>query len=64
MAESGRVPPIQRLAAFASIARATKEGGVLIVCRSNTVARQYRHAVKSAGGKVDNLHFIIAGEPR
>ena len=60
-ATSERRIPLQRLAIFASLAAETKRGPVLVVCRSHGVAKQYRRAMRSAGGKVGNLHFLYPG---
>jgi hypothetical protein len=50
--------PLERIACIASLARVTRTEKVVVVCRSRTVAKQYRRGVKSAGGKVGNLHFL------
>jgi len=60
---AGRIPPQQRLAVFASVAAETKRGKVLVACRSRTVEKQYRHAVRRLGGRPKNLHFVIVTEP-
>jgi hypothetical protein len=61
-AASERQVPLQRLAIFASLAEATKTEQVLVVCRGRDVAKQYRRAVTSAGGKRSNLHFVYLDE--
>jgi len=47
---------------IASLARVTRAERCLVVCRSRTVAEQYRRGVKSAGGRVGNLHFLYLNE--
>jgi len=54
--------PLRRMATIASVARVTHTNNVLVVCRSHGVAKQYRHGVKSAGGRVGNLHFLYLNE--
>jgi len=53
---------LQRMVAIARLARVTHTEKVPVVCRSRTVAKQYRRGVKSAGGKVGNLHFVLFGQ--
>ncbi len=42
--------------AFVSLARATRQFPVLVVCRRHVVGR-YRRGIRAAGGNVDNLSF-------
>jgi len=54
--------PLQRMVTIASLARVTRAERCLVVCHSRTVAEQYRRGVKSAGGRVGNLHFLYLNE--
>ena len=54
--------PLQRMVTIASVARETHTNKVLVVCRSHAVAKQYRLGVRSAGGRVGNLRFLIVPE--
>ena len=54
--------PLQRLACFASLAAETRTKRVLVVCRSHGIAKQYRHAIRSAGGRVGNVRFLVVPE--
>lgn len=53
---------LQRMATIARLARITHTEKVLVVCHSRALAKQYRHGVKSATGKVGNLHFVHVGQ--
>jgi hypothetical protein len=55
-APAGQIPSA-RVAVFATAAAATKTSRVVVVVRSETIADQYRAAVRAAGGNVDNLVF-------
>lgn len=54
--------PLRRLATFPTVATETHEGRVAVVCRSRTVAKQWRKGVRAAGGRPCNLYCIVAGE--
>ena len=54
--------PLRRIVTIASVARETRTSKVLIVCRSHGVAKQYRRGVRSVGGRVGNLRFLIVPE--
>lgn len=54
-----RMVPARRIAAIVSLARVTRTQRVLVLCRSNGVARQWRRGVKQAGGRPKNLRIIV-----
>jgi hypothetical protein len=54
--------PLQRMVTIVSVARKTHANKVLVVCRSHGVAKQYRRGVRSAGGRMGNLRFLIVPE--
>lgn len=54
--------PLRRMVGIIGVARETHANKVLVVCRSHGVAKQYRRGVRSAGGRVGNLRFLIVPE--
>ena len=54
--------PLQRIVTIVSVARETHANKILVVCRSHSVAKQYRRGVRSAGGRTGNLRFLIVPE--
>jgi hypothetical protein len=61
MAMKRHLPPA-RVVQFMPLAMATKKGNVVVACRDNSVAAQYRKGVVAAGGVPENLVFVFIGE--
>jgi len=65
--------PLARWAAFATVASASKDDRVVVVCRNDEVRCQYERAIPRLGGKLENViwdcpaltdTFIMLPEPR
>jgi hypothetical protein len=59
-----RQVPTKRWAAFASVAAASRDEKVVVVCRSAAVRHQYERAIPKLGGKLENVVFRILSEER
>jgi hypothetical protein len=49
--------PLARWAAFATVASASKDDRVVVVCRNDEVRCQYERAIPRLGGKHENVIF-------
>ena len=49
--------PLARWAAFATVASASKDDRVVVVCRNDEVRCQYERAIPRLGGKLENVIF-------